>query len=488
MLKKILLAFIALTFTITSQAQERWSLEKCIQYAQQNNLDLKQAGIVVRNAQLTEKGNSQARYPNLNAGASGGVQFGRTVDPVTNAFNTSSLGYNSLTLTAGITIFEGGRIKNNLEQSKVDIAAAQANADQSANDIALNVATAYLLVLFNEDQLENANFRISLTQTQLDQTNRLIRAGTRPESDRLDIEAQLATDEQNQVGRQNDLEISLLNLKQLLQLQPDYNLRIERPTIKFPEESDVETFMLKSIYEKALTNQPSIKAGELNRRSAELGIKIAKANKMPRLTAFAQLNSNFSSLAPDTDTDIRGYKVDPVFGPSPISAVSINGMPSTIQSTEQVVVNQPEFFTQRYFNQLTANFGQQIGLSLNIPIYNNSQTDIAMERAELNMKSTELNNNIVKQRLKQDIQRAIADAKAAKKALDASQKSVDALKLAYENTEKRFKLGAVNTFQFTTSKNNWDQAKVNLIVSKYDYLFKLKVVDFYQGNKITLDK
>ncbi len=486
MLKKILLAFIVLTFTIASQAQERWSLEKCIQYAQQNNLDLKQSGIQVRNAQLTEKGNSQARYPNLNAGASGGVQFGRTVDPVTNDFNTSSLGYNSLSLTAGITVYQGGRIKNNLEQSKIDVAAAQANQDQSANDIALSVATAYLTVLFNEDQLENANSRTSLTQTQLEQTNRLIRAGTRPESDRLDIEAQLAQDEQNQVGRQNDLEISLLNLKQLLQLQPDYNLRIERPAMDFPEDNTVETFKLKSIYEKALTAQPSIKAGELNMKSAELGIKIAKSNKMPSLTAFAQLNSNFSSRAPDTNTGTRGYKTEPVVGFGDATQVQIG--PNVVDVRFQELLTPPEFFTQRYFDQIGENFGQQIGLSLSIPIYNNSQTDIAMERAELNMKSTELNNNIIKQRLKQDIQRAIADAKAAKKALDASQKSVDALKLAYENTEKRFKLGAVNTFQFTTAKNNWDQAKVSLIVSKYDYLFKLKVVDFYQGNKITLDK
>ena len=115
-------------------------------------------------------------------------------------------------------------------------------------------------------------------------------------------------------------------------------------------------------------------------------------------------------------------------------------------------------------------------MSLSIPIYNNSQTDIAMERAELNVKSTDLNNSIVMQQLKQDIQRAIADARAAKKALDAAQK-----------TEKRFKLGAVNTFEFTTSKNNLDQAQINLIVAKYDYLFKLKVVDYYQGNRITLD-
>ena len=112
-----------------------------------------------------------------------------------------------------------------------------------------------------------------------------------------------------------------------------------------------ETFELKSIYEKALTAQPSIKAGELNMKSAELGISIAKANKMPRLTAFAQLNSNFSSRAPDTDIIDRGYKVDPVFGPSPINQVLIDGVSSTFQSTGQVVVNQPEFFTQKYFNQ-----------------------------------------------------------------------------------------------------------------------------------------
>lgn len=480
MLKKLLLPLIVLCLACSANAQEKWSLEKCIRYAQQNNLTLKQAGLTVRGAQLTEKGNSQARYPNLNASTSGGAQFGRTIDPSSNEFITSALEYNTLSLTAGITIYDGGRIRKNLAQSKIDVAATKADADQTANDIALNVALAYLNVLFNEDQLENANSRSSLTQTQLDQTKRLIQAGTRPESDRLDIEAQLAQDEQNVVNRQNDLEISYLNLKQLLQLQPDYNLRVERPEIVFPEDAAPESMRLKSIYEKALAVQPSIKAGDLRMKSAALGIDIAKAGKLPRLTGFAQLNSNFSSAAPDLD---RGFKKEPVVNLGGETPVVIADVPTTIQFFES---SGAEFYTQPYFDQLSQNFGQQIGLSLSVPIYNNSQTDIAMERAELNMKSTELNNNIIKQQLKQDIQRAIADARAAKKALDASQKSVDALQLAYENTEKRFKLGAVNTFQFTTSKNNLDQAQINLIVAKYDYLFKLKVVDYYEGKQITL--
>ena len=196
MLKTIILPILTLLFFFSAgNAQEKWSLEKCVQYAQQNNLSLKLSDLSVRNARLNEKGDRLSRYPSLNASGNGGEQYGRSINPITNAYENNSLGYNSWSVTANVTLFNGGRINNSIKQSQNDAAAAKADAEQTANDIALNVALAYLNILFSEDQLENARNRLSLTETQLDQTNRLIRAGTRPESDRLDIEAQKAQDD-----------------------------------------------------------------------------------------------------------------------------------------------------------------------------------------------------------------------------------------------------------------------------------------------------
>ncbi len=478
---KTLFPFLLLLLMGTyGQAQERWSLEKCIQYAQQNNLNLKQAALNVKGAQLTQKGNEWSRMPNLNATVTGGMQFGRTINPVTNGFENVNAGYNTVSLSAGITLYNGGSISNSIEQSKLDVAANKADARQSANDISLNVALAYLNVLFNEDQLSNAESRRSLTQTQLEQTGKLIDAGTRPESDRLDIEAQLAQDDQAVVNRQNDVAISYLNLKQLLQLAPDYELRIVRPEVEIPNDISPDNFSLSAVYNQALTNQPSILAGELRMKSAELGVRIARANKLPLLTAFVSASTNYSNQVPDP----AKLEQEPTVVRNPAQPVVIDGTDAQISFFS---LEGAEFGKRAYFDQFNDNFGQQAGLRLSIPIYNNGQADLAMQRAEVNKLSTELNNRQIQQQLKQDIQRAIADARAAKKALDAAQKSVDALNLSYQNTDKRFKLGAVNTFEFTTAKNNLDQAQVNLIVAKYDYLFKLKVVDFYEGKKITLD-
>ncbi|MEO0779520.1 MAG: TolC family protein, partial [Bacteroidota bacterium] len=392
---KTILPLLLLTLWSTiGLAQERWSLEKCIQYARQNNLDLKQAALNVKSARLTQKGNQWSRLPDLNATVTGGIQFGRTINPVTNSFENVNAGYNTVNLTAGMVLYNGSAITNSIEQSKLDVAAAQADAAQSADNISLNVALAYLNVLFNEDQMANAESRRSLTQSQLEQTTKLIRAGTRPESDRLDIEAQLAQDEQALVNRQNDVTISYLNLKQLLQLAPDYELRIVRPEVEVPADISPNNFSLSAVYNQALGSQPSIQAGELRMKSAELGVKIARANKLPILTAFASTSTNFSSQVPDPNDIItpgEQFLTPPI--PAVFEGQDGSGMVVVNEGSVQFLnETAPEFGKRAYFDQFNDNFGQQVGLRLNIPIYNNGQADLAMQRAEVNKLSTELNN------------------------------------------------------------------------------------------------
>ncbi len=473
MIQRITNIALSLLFVVGSvSAQETWSLEKCVQYAQENNLSIQQAGFGVKQAELAERESKNARLPNVNGILNGDLDFGRTINPVTNTFSNETRASNSLGISAGVTLYNGNRIKNTIRQSQFDAAATRADQKQMQTNIALQVAASYLQILFSYEQLANAQKRLEQTQAQLEQTDKLIQAGTLPRADRLEILANIARDEQAIVTQENGLELNYLTLKQLLQLEPDAELVVEQPTITTPR-TEPEAFVLKDIYNKAYNNQPMIRAGEMRLKSSEIGIDIAKSLRLPSLSANANINSFWSDKA-QTFTNPRD-----IFIPN---SVIIDGVPSILETSQTV----GDFEKTKYFKQISNNFGQGIGLTLQVPIYNADRTNIAIERAQLGILNQKVTNAQNEQQLKADIQQAIANAKAAKKQFEAADKTVNALQEAYKNTEKRYQLGAINTFEYTTAKNTLDQAQVELIIAKYNFLYTVKVVDFYEGEKLSL--
>ncbi|MFT6320602.1 MAG: outer membrane protein [Granulosicoccus sp.] len=291
----------------------------------------------------------------------------------------------------------------------------------------------------------------------------------------MEILATIARNDQAIIAQENAVETGLLSLKNLLQLDPSTDIQLEKPnTIVISADDNPDALDLGDLYNSSIASQPFIKADENRVKSAALGKNIARANLLPRLTAFAGLSANYST---------RGKRLD--------------GTSSTVLIPQTVFIDgaQVDFALEQgfdnfednpYFDQLNENFGKSIGLSLNIPIYNNHATIIAMDQAELNMINTQYTSEINKQNLKNDIQTSLANARAAKRTLAASNRTVEASAAAFQNSEKQFQLGTINTFEYATAKNNLDQAEVDLIIAKYDYLFKLKVLDFYQGKKLEL--
>ncbi len=474
MARSILLFFSFLVFFSSSiNAQEIWSLEKCVDHARQENLTLKQMQIGVQHAKLTEKQHQFSRLPQLNGSISAGLQFGRTIDPTTNSFDNQTIGFNQFGLNAGMSLYNGNRINNSIKKSKLDLKAAEADSDAAFNDLALNLAAAYLQTLFAEEQLENARRRTEQTREQLDQTDKLIEAGVLPKNDRLNLLAQLALEEQGQIQAQNTVDVSYLAVKHLLDLEPDFELKLERPEVLLPDDAALAEWTLPSVYEKAMHTQPQIAAGEIRLKSAAVDEKIAQAGMLPSVILFGGVNTNYSTLAQEItgfDSSIQDQEV--IF----------NGTTATVGFPVDV----PRFQDRPYFDQISDNFGQNVGMQISIPVYNNHQHKVAVERAQLNRLSTELTNKQTRQQLKTSVQSAIADARAAQLNLDAAQKSFDAAQMAFTNSRKKFDLGAINTFDLTTAKTTMDNAQADLSLARYDYLFKLKVVDFYLGNKITL--
>lgn len=447
-------------------AQETWDLEKCVNHALQNSILVKQVTLRIENANLDQLSNKNSRYPNLNASSSAGMQFGKSIDPTTNSFELNNTGYNTIGLSASAILYNGGRINNSIKQSDLSSKAVKADAQQIKNDIALQVATAFLSVLMSEEQVLNASQSLELSGKQLERTQKFIKAGALPENDKLDILSRIARDEQELVNRENEIERSYLVLKQLLLLEPDFDLRIVKPKIDKIVIEKIPNF--KQLFQQASQNQPFIEAGNLRIRAAEYGVKIAKSQGLPTLSVFGNIDTRFSTLGKYSDgTEI--FRTP--------QKVYINGQETLIETDREI----PRFKDSPYGKQIGDNLGESIGLSLRIPIFNGNRTKISVAKAKLNVEQLKLSNEQKIQGLKSDVLRAISDVKAARKSFEASEKTVEAAKASYLNTEKKFNVGGANVFELSTAKNIFDQAKINLTITKYTFLFKQKVLEYYQG-------
>ncbi len=472
----LILAILGLGFGAQAQQASAWTLQECIQYARENNLTLRQAQYDIRTAELTKQENQFSRMPSLNASARGGYQFGRTIDPTTNTFNNQRIGFNSYSLDANVIVYNGGRINNAVQQSDLNMRAAQLQAEATSNDIALNIASAYLSILLAEEQLDNARANLELSQEQLEQTDQLIDAGSLPINNRLDILSQIALNEQAIIDAQNQVAINYLNLKQLMQLDPNEELQIVAPEfIELPEDVNPQNLQLDEIYTTALQTQPQIRAADLRMKSAVIGKDVARAGFLPSLSLFANLNSNYSSAFSSPIVEVVQ---------SPPQQAFINGDPATISFLSPTAV---DFEQINYTDQIDQNFGQVVGVNLSVPIYSRHSNRINMERARLNVLNQEVANEQQRQQLKTNVQRAIADARAAYQSLAAADRSVEAAEVAYDNAEKRYDLGAINTLELTTARNTLDRARIDYIRAKYQYLFNIKTVDFYLGKALTLE-
>lgn len=481
------LSFLAIIFLAnnffanTLQAQDSWSLQRCIEYARTNSLTLKQSGYNIAFAKLADKQNKLARLPNASANSNAGWQFGRTIDPTTNSFNNQTIAFNSMGLNVGATLYAGGRINNTIKQGKIDVQAAEQDAVASFNDIALSIANSYLSILMAEEQLENANRRFQLSQDQLNQTEKLIAAGSLPGNDRLDVLAQIANDEQAIVQSKNAIDLNYLTLKELMQIDPSTDIKIERPQFSIPADANPSGTTFGEVYGKAVNTQPRIIASELRMQSAEVDVKLAQSGYYPTLSLFGGLDSRWSGASKLYEQEAGVQRVSQTF------FADLGAGPQSLDVEYDVPFTKFNPINYPYFDQLKDNFGQNVGASIRIPIYSNGINDINVQRAQIGILNAQVNSDLAKQQLKNDVQQSIASARAAQLTLEASQKASNATKVAFENAELRFKLGTINNLQLLTARNTYDTAETNLIVAKYDYLFRLKILDFYLGREIKLD-
>lgn len=441
----IFLFFLLITINVNAQEGDEWPLEKCINYAIQNSLQVRQATLNQGQAQLTKKQAIWAQTPNISAGYRNGVNLGNSVNPTNNELVTVPNLNSGLSLNLNGVIFQGLQIRNTIKQSKVDLEAAGKDVEQAKNDVALSVAQAYLSILLGEESKGVFNEQAKVTKAQYDQTIKLIAGGVLAENSKYDLEAQMARDEENIVIAQNNIDLAYVNLKVLMNVDVAKKISIQVVGDLEVDET-LEESNLEDVYDEAILNQPNILASKLREKSAQLGVSIAKGGLWPTVSYYAGFGSNFSTA----------YK-NPLTG--------------------EVIP---------YFQQLGITASANAGINISVPIFNGLRTRIGIQRAELGIKVAELGTTQLEATLKSSIERALVDVRAAKKRLAVSRKSVVAIRLSVANTRKRYDLGVVNSFELTSVQNTLIGTESSVLQAKYDYLFKLKILDYYRGRAITI--
>lgn len=475
-MKKTILLTLVLSIGSLLHAQERMNLRQCVDYAVKNSFAARQAQLSIASSGVDKKAADLARTPTATGSASHSYNFGRSVDPTTNSFATQTIQSNTFGVSGGVNIYNGGLLRNNIARADANMEAARLNAEQTANDLGLSVAQAYLTVLLAEESLAALEQQNTQTKAQLENTQKLITNGALAPNAVIDFESQLARNQQSIVNARNQVELSLLSLKQAMNMDLSTPLTIERPgDLEAPLASGAQSS--EELYQTSMARMPSVKARGMQTLAAQLGVKSSQSALLPSLSAFYQVRTNFSSISKDYKQRATG-----AFNSTPIT-IDVPGV-SVVNANIQTPVFALEGSTIPFFNQLDQNMSLAVGVQLNVPIWDGWQSRANIARSQIAVRNAELASEQTNVLLKADIVRAVASAKAAQQRYETSQAVVNALDAAFKNSQKRYQAGSANSFELTTAENSLVVSRFEVIQAKYDYLFRLKILDFYAGKTI----
>ncbi|GGZ74015.1 TolC family protein [Algibacter mikhailovii] len=449
------LLFVALiSLSALGQETKVWSLKECVDYTLENNIRVKQTTLDVSTADenlITAKGNFM---PNLAGSATQSYNFGSFIDQDQRRISTDARG-NTFGLNTGVILFNGFQNTSTYKQAKLGIESSKLQLAILKDNISLNVVNQYLSVLLNKENLKVANEQILVTQKRLEQIKELVASGVRPKADLFDVQAQLASDQEQLTNVRNNVDLALLSLAQLLQISHRgfdvEDMEMQLPAVLLEHKSADD------IYDYALTSRPEIRQAELNIEDSELGVDIAKSAYYPTLSFGAGMFTSYQHQQGQDD-------VRPIIDP--------DNPPNII------------FIPNGFGKQLSDNLGYNFGFNLSVPIFNRLQTKANVNRARINNERIAYALEQEKQDLRTNIEQAYADAKAAFNQFEASKVSLEAQKEAFKNAEESYNLGVMNAFEFEQVRNRLINAESNLINSKYNFVFKTKVLDFYLGKPL----
>ncbi len=469
---------VFLCFTQTASAQQKWNLQTIVNYAMANNINVKLQDVQARVAAVNLQQSKLTQYPNANFSGSTSVNSGSNQDPTTFSRITQTYLAAGLQLQSSADIFNFYSKRNAIAANNFEAQAANASTDKIKNDIALSAANAYLQILLSKEQENIAIVQIQQTQSQLTNTRKQVNAGTLPELNASQLEAQLALDSVNYISAKGNTTLNLLSLKALMNLDAAAPFEVDTPPIdKIPVES-IASLQPDYVFDIALKNLPQQRVNELRLKAAEKNVAAAKGSLYPTFSIFGSLGSNYN----DKSRRITGFNQTTTI--VPVGTVKVNGTDYTV--TSPLTTFNPISTKSGFTNQLSDNFRQAVGLSISVPILSGGALRSNYERSKLNINTLQLQKEQDNQKLKQDIYQAYTAAATALEQFNASKKSVAINELNLNYATKRFNVGMLGTFDLITTQNNLLRAKLELARTQYDYVFKMKVLEFYKGMGLKL--
>jgi outer membrane protein len=480
------LLMISLSVGVIAQEPEKWDLKTCVEYAVQHNISVQQADVQSRLAKLQADLAKNSQLPSLSGSSGMGLRLGRSIDPTTNGFTNTQFLYNNFGLNGGVQIFNAGKLRNSANATDYSWQASLADMQNAANDISLNVATFYLQILSAIEQTEIAKIQISQTKEQLIATKKRVDVGLLPEINLLELETQLANDSSNFISAISNVEQSKLSLKALLNLDAAKPFDVVVQPVEQIKLQNFADLQPEYVFSVASQNLPNVKAANFRVKAAEKNVKASKANFYPTLSFGYSLSSNFSNQF----KYISGYEFSGYSTPTALSPyVTVNNSKYYVQSpvfTSTSGTRNWGNIWNGWGNQVNNNFGQSLGFQLNIPIFNAGQSKISYQQAKLNFRSASLQEENTQRKLKQDIFSAYTNAVVALNKLNATQKAMTSAEKAYSFATKRYELGLLGTIELLNNQNNFLKAKVNFKSAQYEYVFRIKLLEFYKGENLSL--
>jgi outer membrane protein len=447
-----------------------WTMEQCVNYAWSHNLQVKQAQLneeIAKNNLLQSKANV---LPSITGFASRTFNYGLSINPFTNTFANSEVTEDDYALSGSLTIFGGLQNLNTIKQNNLNYEASGYDLQTNKNNIALNIAQDYLQVLLDKELLSEAQQQQAVSQQEVDRTQKLYDAGSVAKSNLLDIESQESNDEVNAINAQNSLDVASLSLAQLLDMDSVSAFSIATPEISIPENPNLDNPEM--VYTKALTNQPDVKSAEVKWESSVRSADVAKGGLYPKLVLSGSVGTGYSTA----NTSIVGTNVS-----------SVDTIHTTITGVDVLYPNY-SYVTKivPYSKQLDNNVNKSFGFRLTIPIFNGLQANIAAQNAKLTEQNAYYTYQTAQLNLHKTIQQAYADAYGALKKYHAEERAVESLKESFNYAQSKFDVGMATSLDYNTAKTNLARAESDLLQAKYNYVFKVKVLDFYEGKPLKL--
>ena len=457
--------------SISGLAQNKLSLKQAIETGISNNSEVNQSDLQMQKADINLKQSKAYMLPNLNATANHGINQGRSIDPFTNAFINQKVDYAGYGAASNILLFNGSSLQNKIKGNAFSYEASKMELQQAKDNLTINIILAYLQVLSAGDILASSRSQDIVTGKQVDRLDILNKSGAIPPSQYFDLKGQLANDEIAVVDNQAALETAKLNLVQLLNIPYDKNLVVER----LPEETFNISYdaLPEKIYATALQQFAQIKAVHLRAESAQKTIRSIQGELYPSLTLSGNINTNYSSAA------TQSFFVNSVEIPSS-DYVVVNG------SQVPVITKQNNFNSKKitYGSQLNNNIFTTVNLALSIPLFNASLVRNRIKLAKIDLKNNEMVEQNTKTLLQQSIERAYVNLTATSDKYKILLGQVNSFTESFRAAEIRFNSGASTSVDYLIAKNNLDKANSNLIIAKYDFVLKAKILDYYQGKAL----